>query len=156
MNIPGTPPPPAPPIQILYADDDSALRRLVQRVLTEAGYAVDTCENGAEAWNCLSSQHYDLLVTDNQMPELTGLELIYQLRQAGNRMPVILVSGAIGTFAGAALESLRCDAELGKPFSSPQLVALVRRVLESVQERWPEAIPRGANHMAPSHWGINE
>ena len=61
--------------RILYAEDDPVQRGLSVRILTLSGYAVTSVEDGLQAWAALHSDRYDLLITDNNMPRMTGLEL---------------------------------------------------------------------------------
>ncbi|MBC8096459.1 MAG: response regulator, partial [Akkermansiaceae bacterium] len=68
--------PARPPRRILVVDDETMIRELVTDVLSRSGYEVDTAEDGAIAWDKLQHQHYDLLVTDNTMPKLSGIDLI--------------------------------------------------------------------------------
>src|SRR6185436_18496899 len=58
---------------ILYVEDDSAIRLCWSELLTCAGYSVTAVADGIEAWEALQSGRYDLLVTDNDMPRLTGM-----------------------------------------------------------------------------------
>ena len=76
--------------RILYADDEPQLRRLGELVLVRTGYDVDTAADGAEAWAALNEVSYNLLITDNDMPKLTGLELTAQARRAGMRLPIMM------------------------------------------------------------------
>ena len=62
--------------RILYVDDDALLRELGEQILVRLGYDVDTAKDGAEGWDALHEHEYQLLITDYQMPCLTGLELI--------------------------------------------------------------------------------
>jgi DNA-binding response OmpR family regulator len=156
-------PRPAPRFRILYVDDNPALRRLGERVLKAAGYDVHPCDNGAEAWALLHSHPYHLLITDNQMPELTGLELIRKVRLAGMTIPIILVSGVINALSSDDLQWLPCGTTMGKPFSPEQLISSVRELLAAAAK-----LRTGAAHdlfasaewqyqiQPHSHWGINE
>ena len=71
------------------------LRQIDARVLIHSGYAVDVAEDGAAAWEALQANRYELLITDNNMPRLTGIELLKKLRSARMALPVILVSGTM-------------------------------------------------------------
>jgi CheY-like chemotaxis protein len=64
-----------PDPRLLIVDDEPQIRRIMRTTLTSAGYEVDDAENGARAWKALHLEQYDLLVTDNEMPEMTGLQL---------------------------------------------------------------------------------
>src|ERR1700728_686053 len=86
-----------PPCRILLVDDDSHLLELNAVALIRFGYDVDTAEDGAAAWQALHDINisYDLLITDNKMPKVTGLELIKKMRSEEMTLPVILASGTI-------------------------------------------------------------
>ncbi len=70
---------PAIPLQcvrILLVDDDLYVRELNAGVLMRSGYNVETASDGADAWRAIKERDYDLLITDNTMPRVTGMELI--------------------------------------------------------------------------------
>src|ERR1700684_2808285 len=75
--------------RILLAEDDPVICRLLSDVLEDDHFAVDVAFDGEQAWEALNHNHYDLLVTDNQMPHLTGLELIARIRKTGMNLPVV-------------------------------------------------------------------
>ena len=90
----------APPFRargkrILVADDSEALRRVMFDCLASAGFDVDTAAEGEAAWQAVQEDHYDLIITDNDMPRLTGLELSKRTRSAGLTLPIIMVSGSL-------------------------------------------------------------
>ncbi|MEO6923265.1 MAG: response regulator, partial [Bryocella sp.] len=79
---------------VLVVDDSATVRQMLRRTLLRARYRVVTAEQGAEAWNLLQLQVFDLLVSDVDMPEMNGIELVEHVR--GNarlaHMPIILLS----------------------------------------------------------------
>jgi CheY-like chemotaxis protein len=75
-------------------EDDPKLRHINAMVLHHAGYHVDAAEDGAAGWNALKASRYDVLMTDNSMPKVTGLELIQKVRSEEMPLSVILASGA--------------------------------------------------------------
>jgi len=85
---------------------------------------VDTVADGAEAWGAIQCIPYHLLITDNEMPNLTGVELIQRVREALIPVPIVLASGSIISFEG-----VDCDALLPKPFTGRALLDTVRDVL---------------------------
>ena len=89
--------PAAPRRRILVVEDDRDLRQINAMLLVHSGYAVDMAEDGVAAWEALQSNRYDLMVTDNNMPRLTGLELLKELRSAGMSLPVIMATGTLPT-----------------------------------------------------------
>src|SRR5690606_30118866 len=79
--------PPNPGARILVVDDDADLRQLNASVLQNSGYEVSTAEDGAAALAALDADCYDLLLTDHNMPKLTGIELLNQLHIARKTLP---------------------------------------------------------------------
>src|SRR5436190_12282712 len=71
-----------PPQRILVVDDDISIRELSTEVLIHHGYHVDAAEDGAVAWDILQVSSYDLLLTDHNMPKVSGVELLKKLRAA--------------------------------------------------------------------------
>jgi DNA-binding NtrC family response regulator len=117
------------PLRVLVVDDDIYVRELNAGVLLRSGYKVDTAEDGADAWKALNDHRYDLLITDNKMPRLTGLELIQKLRSENMMLPVILASGVLPLEELKQHPELRLDAVLAKPFTLPELLDAVKKVL---------------------------
>ena len=121
------------PCRILLVDDDLDLRNLYTDVLTRAGYQVDTAENGATGWKALQAGHYDALVTDNNMPEVTGMDLIKKLRSADMTLSVILASGTVPAEELNRCPWLQVDALLPKPYSIDELLRTVDQVLRTAE-----------------------
>ena len=111
--------------RILVVDDDDDLRRLNAEALTGSGYHVEAAVDGAQGWEALNASGYDLLITDNNMPNLTGIELIKKLNVAGMLVPVILASSASYTEES----ELKLAATLPKPFTLDELLGTVKKVL---------------------------
>jgi CheY-like chemotaxis protein len=106
---------------ILVVDDDETIRKLFSRVLVRCGYHVDTAIDGEAGWAALQAASYDLLITDNSMPKVSGVELIRLLRSASMTFPVIMV-----TATPPAEAELPPEAEiLLKPVSPAKLVQRV-------------------------------
>jgi DNA-binding response OmpR family regulator len=82
--------------RVLVAEDDPAMRELVAQVLRERGYQVATVSTGSELRSLLSEagpmEHFDLIVTDDKMPDGSGLDVIDQLRHDGDSTPVLVVT----------------------------------------------------------------
>lgn len=113
-------------------DDDRDICQLCSDILIDSGYRVDTAENGEAGWQMLhGTRHnpdsYHLLITDNHMPKLSGIELIKKLRSAGMGLPVILASGTMPLDT----EWLRLGAILQKsgPLDQSSLNHLLNRYL---------------------------
>ena len=117
--------------RILVVEDDVVIRQLNTRVLIRSGYRVDAAEDGTAGWEALHGNSFDLLITDHDMPRLSGLELVKKVRSARMTLPVIL---ATGTLPKEDLERhpwLQVAATLLKPFSPHQLLKTVQEVLRA-------------------------
>lgn len=117
--------------RILYVEDDAALRRLCAQTLIRAGYAVTSVEDGRQGFEALHSDAYDLLITDIDMPWLSGVELVAKCRREGMDLPIIMASGSLNSSNDSACESLHLAARLQKPFALNQLLETVRQVLRT-------------------------
>jgi two-component system, sensor histidine kinase and response regulator len=127
-----TPPPYSP--RILLADGDSYTRSLNARVLTWFGYRVQTVASGTDAWSALDMQNYDLLITENELAELTGVQLLKSLRSRGVTMPVIMASGKMPTKELKRHPGLRLEATLRKPVAGEKLLRTVQKILQKTEQ----------------------
>ena len=82
-----------PPVDVLVVDDGEENRRLIELVLRRAGAKVTTAANGRQAIRALSRQAFDLVLMDMQMPEMDGYEATTLIRQAGDMVPIIALTG---------------------------------------------------------------
>jgi two-component system sensor histidine kinase and response regulator WspE len=80
--------------RILVVDDSHTVREMERRLLARSGYLVSTAQNGQEAWNLLRLNEFDLLISDVDMPQMNGIELVTRVRANPrlSRLPVIIVS----------------------------------------------------------------
>jgi DNA-binding response OmpR family regulator len=117
--------------RVLVVEDDEDIRRLNVEVLVGSGYEVDAAADGAAAWEALQLKHYHLLVTDYNMPKVTGVGLIKKLRAARMSLPVILVSVTIPAKELSPHPWLQINATLLKPYTPDELLATVRKVLRA-------------------------
>jgi len=120
---------PGPTHRILVVDDEADIRRLTSQALIGSGFHVDAAEDGAVAWETLQLNNYDLLITDHNMPKLTGVELVRKLRSARMALPVILATGKLPVELLFQNPSLQLAAMLPKPFSFEELLGTVKEVL---------------------------
>ena len=149
--------PARPAHQILLVEDDSAVRQASAMLLVRAGYQVNAVEGSQAAWEALQSLSYDLLITDNQMPEMTGLELVRKLRSAQLALPVIMASGGIDERDLIQNQWLQPAKVLPKPFTSAALLETVAEVLPlaaRVPFRPEFSFPGPVDSY--NHWGLNE
>jgi DNA-binding response OmpR family regulator len=128
---------PNPSHRILVVDDEPEIRRLTVKVLTRSGYKVDTAEDGMAGWKTLHAvrhapESYALLITDHDMPGLTGLALVKKLRAARMALPVIMATGALPVEElFTRYDWLQPVVTLIKPYSVEQLLGTVEAVLRT-------------------------
>jgi DNA-binding response OmpR family regulator len=143
----------SPTHRILVVEDDADIRHLNREVLTRHGYHVDAAEDGARAWEALTTQTYDLMITDNSMPRVTGIELLRKIRDASLPLPVIMATGVLPEWEFAQNPELAPAATLLKPYTVPELLRAVRAVLYSADN--PDATARqsryGPGQPLPNH-----
>ena len=81
-------------LKILVADDDSFVREMLSAILESVGYTVDTAANGVEALEKFRSEKkFDLILSDMNMPEMSGLDIIKEIRGNDNKVPIIILTG---------------------------------------------------------------
>ena len=107
---------------IAAADDDLHIRTIVKRVLVRAGHDVSTYGDGAALVEEVRAHRPDVVVTDNEMPIMTGLEVIQALHDDPDTadIPVVLASGSVSAATAADVLHDR-DQRVPKPFTSAQL-----------------------------------
>ena len=117
--------------RILYVDDEAALASLGQLFLERLGYTVSICTNPVEALESVRAapDAYDLVVTDQTMPGLTGTRLAQQIHEIQPNLPIILTTGNIATLTPWHSEAAWCKGVLQKPPTFKSLGTLVHRVL---------------------------
>jgi len=121
--------------QVLVVEDNAALASVLRFNLDRADFDVTVALNGRIAWEYAQDQQFDIVVTDQQMPEMTGCELCRHLRELNNyrETPVIML-----TAKGMELEMPRLKEELGisamflKPFSLKEIIQAVEDHLAAV------------------------
>ncbi len=78
--------------RILVVDDSATVRETQRKILVGAGYAVDTAVDGMDGWNSFRLSNYDIVVSDVDMPRMTGFELVEKIRSVNGKIPVVIVS----------------------------------------------------------------
>ena len=119
--------------RILIAEDDKELRQLFQHVLNKNGYTVNGVSDGKEALEALDDDYYDLVISDIMMPEMDGYELVSSLREAGNNIPVMMIT-AKDAFDDMRLGFLSgTDDFMVKPVNINEMVLRVGALLRRAQ-----------------------
>ena len=117
------------PKQILIVDDDLTLLEVVHARLTSAGFKVYKAANGKTALILMQKHSIDLLISDIKMPEMSGMELLDQIRTIYPYLPVIFLT-AHGTISGA-VDAVKAGAldYLTKPFNGQDLISMIKNIL---------------------------
>jgi two-component system response regulator MprA len=117
---------------VLVVDDDKAVRESLRRSLEFNGYAVSLAADGAEALAGIGTIGPDVVVMDVMMPRLDGIETTKSLRQAGNDVPILVLTARDAV--GDRVEGLDAGADdyLTKPFALEELLARLRALLRRV------------------------
>jgi two-component system response regulator HydG len=118
-------------------DDDRDIRQLYVEVLADSGYAVEAAADGAAGWEALQTQSYDLVITDNKMPRLTGIEMIAKLRAANLTLPVIMATGFLPIHQFIRRPWLQPDIAMERPITNDDLLAAVNKILRPSAEVCP-------------------
>ena len=132
--------------RILIVEDDPILSWLISGILEKDDFAVEAASGGQQAWEALHHDLYDLLVTDNEMPQLTGIELIRRIRKAGMSLPVIIASGSFSVQSVRDYPQLQIAAVIPKPFDKSEFLDAVRNVLATNEDPIPDQVPLNRSH----------
>src|SRR6202167_1292976 len=120
---------------ILIADDDAAIRTVLNQALTRAGYDVRSTGNAATLWRWISQGDGDLIISDVVLPDENAFDLLLRIKNERPDLPVIIMS-AQNTFMTSIRASERGAYEyLPKPFDLKELTAIVGRALSEPKER---------------------
>jgi DNA-binding response OmpR family regulator len=122
---------PNPRQRILVVDDEPDIRCLSAEVLIDSGYDVDAAADGAAAWQALQTKAFNLLITDNNMPKVSGVELLKKLRAARMALPVIMATGTLPIWDLAPHPCPLPAAILLKPYTIEELLGTVTKVLRA-------------------------
>ncbi len=115
--------------KVLVVDDDPAVRKSFDRVLSGKGYAVITAENGEEALRKLSEEKYDLVYSDIRMPGMSGLEVAEKVRARRPWTPVVIITGYGTDIAEERAKAAGVSKFLHKPLSPAMIEDSARDVL---------------------------
>lgn len=118
-------------MRLLLAEDERSLSRAVTEILKKNNYSVDAVYDGVEALEYLASENYDGVILDIMMPKIDGIGVLRQMRQRGDRTPVLILTAksevddkVLGLDSGA-------DDYLTKPFAVKELLARIRAMTRS-------------------------
>ena len=114
---------------ILLAEDDDSLRQFLAAALERAGHAVTAFGDGAEAYQCLCGERFDLLLSDIVMPGLDGIELAKRAADLDPSLKIMFITGFAAVALNPAAETPKHAKVLSKPFHLRDLVQEVERMI---------------------------
>lgn len=130
-------------MKLLYAEDEISMSEAVVDVLTYHKYNVDAVYNGADALAYAEAEQYDGMILDIMMPELSGLEVLEQLRKKGNNTPILLLTAKVEIEDRIQGLDMGADDYLPKPFAMGELLARVRAMLRRKENFRPDILKVG-------------
>lgn len=118
--------------KVLVVDDEIHIVQVVAIKLRNNGFDVITCENGAQALQLATNEKPDIIVADFQMPVMTGLELVQNLRSNPDTadIPVVMLTARGFAIQDRQNEDLKISACVSKPFSPRELLQSIEEVLK--------------------------
>ena len=123
---------PTQPMRVLLVEDDPIILEFTLITLQQAGFAVETANNGKGALQSIKSSLPQLVVTDIVMPDMDGLELIRTIRKLNMDVPILAISGKGPEAGDLYLKEAKifgANAGLLKPFSQNDFLGEIRRLL---------------------------
>ena len=131
-------------MKILLIEDETKIAEFVIKGLSQAGYEVDHVGDGASGLATILETRHDLVILDVMLPKLNGFDVLRQLRQEGNTMPVIILSAKVDLPDRLLGFEIGADDYLPKPFFVEELVARIRAVMN-------RKVPEQIQHMSSNH-----
>ena len=120
-------------MKLLIVEDDQQLQQMFIRLLSKHGYSAVGVSNGQLALDALDKDYFDLIITDIMMPEMDGFELVQQLRDVGNKIPILMIT-AKDAFDDMSLGfRYGVDDYMVKPININEMVLRVKALLRRAQ-----------------------
>lgn len=122
---------------VLFIDDESAITFVGKNALEHLGYSVTALNNASEALEMFRTkpEHFNIIISDYTMPNMTGLQLAVKLKKIDRDIPVIIASGYNDTINEENMDRFNIDEYITKPFTGPQLGRVIRKVMAKKEDK---------------------
>ncbi|HEV2369165.1 MAG TPA: response regulator transcription factor [Acidimicrobiales bacterium] len=137
-------------MRVLVAEDDAALRSVLERGLREVGYTVDAVSDGEEALRFLRAYDYSAAVLDWRMPRLSGVDVVQEARRSRLGTPILMLTARDTTDDRVSGLDAGADDYLVKPFDFAELLARIRALLRRPADVGHPMLECGDVSMDPS------
>ena len=119
------------PLKILTVDDERSITESMRFIFGASRYEVTGTENGAEALAEIDAdpERYDVIIIDQKMPKLTGVELVQEIRQRPYAGKIMILSAHLSPDIRSAYEELDVDVMLEKPFDIKELRGMLDQLV---------------------------
>ncbi len=119
--------------KILLIDDDQAIRDVVQRCLSRAGFNITVSDSPAQAIKLLEEEYYHLILTDIEMNGMDGIELCQFIRKNNRESLIYFFSGSLTSYNMAQLESIGFDGYISKPIDIKTLTQKINEAFSRIE-----------------------
>lgn len=118
--------------QVLIVDDSQSIRELLTSVLAGAGYAVTSANDGQQGLDTARTADFDLVITDINMPQMNGFELLQSLRQLPEYAfkPILILTTEFSQEMKLRGKEAGATGWMVKPFDPEKLIDIIRRILK--------------------------
>ncbi len=114
--------------KVLVVDDDETIRTVLEDYLKALDFEIVHAVDGRQGWEVFQSEKPDLVIADIFMPEMTGVELLDQIKASDQKVPVVLISGVPLSQAEIRVQQERADGFLEKPYMFWQMKDLIGKL----------------------------
>ena len=126
---------------MLVVDDDALIRKAVRLTCESDGYAVQEADRGTDVLERIENFHPDIILLDLMLPDLSGFDVCREIRRAGHRMPVVILSAKNEEIDVVLGLEIGADDYINKPFRPRELLARIAAHLRKAKETRSDARP---------------